>query len=377
MFTANFETDNIKNIGNNISSIKNNDSINNINNNINNNFNSSSINGYHFNNNNSIINNNNINNLNNNNTINNINNNINNNNNNLNNNNINNINNNNNFEQYIYLFCGNDHNDINSLYRFNIKNKSIEKMQFKNKNQREFGTFRGSLFSISSTRESIYITNGKSCLKYCLNSEKTKLITNGQWDNTMYRSTFYDKINDYIYLIGGLLNDQLQQSIYRWNIRTGEYIKYAKTNGPILEAQLCYSAQENSIYMLGGWISDKDYNQQIDCFNITDRTVTTIYKFDKKQTLFSHSCYVPKNHSLYIYKWKINQFLRFDIKTKTIHPLASCLKKTNFSRLLFDGDDSIYLPSNSSIFEYRCSTNSWSENQINIDHKYLYTTHRF
>ncbi|KAM9959177.1 hypothetical protein ACTFIR_000235 [Dictyostelium discoideum] len=350
--SAIFESENIQNTGNDIISIKNNDIINNNNNNNNNNNKNISNNHITLSSNGNSINDNN----NNNSII---------------------KNNNNNFEEYIYLFCGNDHNDINSLYRFNINNKMIEKMQFKNKNQREFGTFRGSLFSISSTRESIYITNGKSCLKYCLNSEKTKLITNGQWDNTMYRSTFYDKINDYIYLIGGLLNDQLQQTIYRWNIRTGEYIKYAKTNGPILEAQLCYSAQENCIYMLGGWISDKDYNQQIDCFNITDRTVTTIYKFEKKQTLFSHSCYVTKNHSLYIYIWKINQFLRFDIKTKTIHPLASCLKKTNFSRLLFDGDDSIYLPSNSSIFEYRCSTNSWSENQININHKYLYTTHRF
>lgn len=275
-------------------------------------------------------------------------------------------------QHFIYLFCGNDHNNINTLYRFNTIDKNIEKLQFKN-NQKEFGTFRGSLFSISSTKDNIYILNGNKYLKYDVKLQKTTLLNNSM--DAEYSSSFYDG-KENIYIIGGLLNGKLQKSIYQWNINTGNYIKYANIDEPVLECQLCYSPQENCIYMLGGWISDKDYNQTINVFNIKEKCIKTIYKFKNKETLFSHSCYVPKNHSLYIYKWKINKFYRFDIKTKIIHVLPSCLNETNFSRLLFDGNDSIYLPSNSSIFEYNCLSNKWIEHNINIEHKYLYTTYR-
>ncbi|EGC30985.1 hypothetical protein DICPUDRAFT_57996 [Dictyostelium purpureum] len=279
-------------------------------------------------------------------------------------------------ETYIFLFCGDDHNNINTLYGFNINSKKIEKFNFKNNLQKEFGTFRGSLFSISSTNDSIYILNGNKYLRYDINSQNTFLISNkSMMDSSMYKSSFFDG-KENIYIVGGLLNGALQENIYQWNIRTNEFIKYAKTNGPVLESQLCYSPKEDCLYMLGGWISEHDYNQTIDVFNIKERTVTTIYKFNNKETLFSHSCYVPNNHSLYIYKWKINQFYRFDIKTKTIYPLPGCIKKTNFSRLLFDYKDSIYLPSNSSIYEYKCSLNKWFEHDLNIEHKYLYTCHR-
>lgn len=189
-----------------------------------------------------------------------------------------------NYQNFIYMFCGDDHDNINTLYSFNIINKKIKKLKFKNK-QKEFGTFKGSLFSISSTSDSIYILNGNKYLKYII-LKKTLLLSNSFMDEAIYRSTIYDG-KEHIYIFGGLLNGELQESIYKWNINTGEYIKYANIDKPILECQLCYSPQENFIYILGGWMSDKDYNQTIDVFDIKQKTVKTIYRFKNKETLFS------------------------------------------------------------------------------------------
>ncbi|KYR01616.1 hypothetical protein DLAC_01616 [Tieghemostelium lacteum] len=254
--------------------------------------------------------------------------------------------------QSIYMFYGTE------LKKFDLKTKKLELVPGISipAGEKKLDSIWQSM---CSTDKHLYIFSKAKWYKYEPES-KVWSVKAMPMDNGGYQPVFYDG-KKYIYILGGYINAVFHLNVHRFDITTEEFeMNFTTLNSGHQNTPFIINGDENQIYLCGGY-HNKD-TDALDIIDVEKKTVRTFRHFapDGFPNLTS-GCYIPFTDSIYMITREY-LFFRFDMKEQKSYALSNPKGNSYYNRLLFDGDNTIYLISTKLkiMYEYNINTNVWS-----------------
>ncbi|KYR02773.1 hypothetical protein DLAC_00236 [Tieghemostelium lacteum] len=165
-------------------------------------------------------------------------------------------------------------------------------------------------------------------------------------------STMFDGKST-IFLFGGYNSIDKSQSsqVSRFNIISEKF----EILGDILlepkqDIHLSLDVDAHHIYLIGGTSKAKTHHNTVDRFNTLTRKIERFLQIPKEIGDISGGCYCPLNKTIYLLS-SDSRFHSYNTETKDYYQLNQPYEHTEIVKFLYDGQDTIYIINDYSLFQ--------------------------